>query len=42
MSVDIDFISGLMFGIELIDDELWGTGLIIDLGIFRITIDFSS
>ena len=40
MSVTIDFITGLMFGIEFFSaDEIVNGGLIIDLGIMRIIFE---
>lgn len=39
MNVEVDFISGFMFGIEFFNDEvLFGRGMILDLGIVRIVV----
>ena len=39
MNATVELIPGLMFGIELFSDEMFGdTGVIIDLGIFRIVV----
>ena len=36
MSVQVGFISGLMFGIEFFSDPFDGFNIILDLGIIRI------
>lgn len=39
MNVEVDFISGFMFGIEFFSYEvLFGRGMILDLGIVRIVV----
>lgn len=36
MSINVAFISGLMFGIEFFSDPFDGFNIILDLGIIRI------
>lgn len=36
MNISVDFIAGFMIGLEFYTDELFGSGIIIDLGFIRI------
>jgi len=38
MSFSVDFISGVMVGIEFTEDEVGGTGMVLDLFIIRILV----
>jgi hypothetical protein len=39
MSVYLGFITGFMFGLEFYNEEDIGSGLIIDVGIVRVTFE---
>lgn len=36
MSISVDLITGFMVGIEFYTDELFGSGMILDLGVVRL------
>lgn len=39
MSISVDLITGFMVGLEFYSDDLFGSGMILDLGILRIVFE---